>query len=171
MKKLHKQFVNTCILVLLILVIFYSIPVNASMGDEASLAVAEAESVLKQAFEAILEAEEARGNVSDLVIRLNEAGWLLAKAENAFRVGNFNEAIDKAEECFQVADGVLADALSLKMEALAEAEAAFWGKLHFSVAGSIVFIVVLFFVWRWFRRFYARGLLRMRPEVASDVED
>jgi len=36
-----------------------------------------------------------------------------------------------------------------------------------SVTGSVVFVVVLFLVWRRFKRYYADRLLGCRPEVAA----
>ncbi|MDI6904259.1 MAG: hypothetical protein QMD13_02035 [Candidatus Bathyarchaeia archaeon] len=70
-----------------------------------------------------------------------------------------------------LADGVVGEALSLKSSALADAQKAVLQTLTFSWVGGATFLAVLFFVWRWFRRAYAEKLLKMKPEIAVDVED
>jgi hypothetical protein len=147
------------------------LPFCVSAGDEASSAIGGADNALRRAFEAVLEAERAGANVSDLIVNLDEAGGLLAEAENAYRIGNFSEAISKAEQCSVLADGVMDEAISLKGEVLAGAQIAFWQDLTVTVMGSAVFLVAMFFVWGWFKRAYAEKLLRMKLEVASNVED
>jgi hypothetical protein len=147
------------------------LPFYVSANDEASLAIGEADSALRRAFEAVLEAERAGANVSDLIVKLDEAGGLLAEAENAYRVGNFSEAVSKADKCSMLADGVVGEALSLKSSALADAQKATLQTLTFSCVGGVAFLTVLFFVWGWFKRAYAEKLMRMKPEVASDAED
>jgi len=146
------------------------LPFHVSAADEASSAIGEADNALRMAFEAVLEAERAGANVSDLIVKLDEAGRLLAEAENAYRVGNFNEAVSKAEECSMLADGVAVEASSLKSLALANAQTALWQNLTFSCFGGLAFLVALFFVWGWFKRVYAKKLMRMKPEVAVDTE-
>jgi hypothetical protein len=141
-----------------------------SASDEASSAIGGADNALRRAFEAVLEAERAGVNVSDLIVKLDEAGGLLAEAENAYRVGNFSEAVSKAEQCSMQADGVVGEALSLKNSALADAQKAVLQTLTFSWVGGVAFLAVLFFVWGWFKRAYAGKLMKMKPEVASNVE-
>jgi len=140
-------------------------------ADEASSSVGEADVAVRQAFDATLEAERAGANVSGLIVKLDGAGGLLAEAENAYRIGNFSEAISRAEECSVLANGVVGEALSLKSSALADAQEAALQTLAFSGVGGAAFLTVLFFVWGWFKRAYAEKLLRMKPEVAPDVED
>jgi hypothetical protein len=69
-----------------------------------------------------------------------------------------------------LADGVIGEALSLKSSALADAQKAVLQTLTFSCVGSVAFLAVLFFVWGWLKRVYAKRMLRMKPEVASDAE-
>jgi hypothetical protein len=147
------------------------LPFYVSASDEASSAIDEADNALRMAFEAVLEAERAGANVSDLIVKLDEAGGLLAEAENAYRIGNFSEAVSKADKCSMLADGVVGEALSLKSSALADAQKAVLQTLTFSWVGGVAFLAVLFFVWGWFKRVYAKKLLKMKPEVASDAED
>jgi hypothetical protein len=146
------------------------LPFHVSASDEASSAIGDADNALRRAFEAVLDAERAGANLSDLIVKLDEAGRLLAEAENAYRIGNFSEAVSKAEQCSVLADGVREEAITLKGEALAGAQIAFWQDLTVTAMGSAVFLVAMFFVWGWFKRAYVKKLLRMKLEVASDVE-
>jgi hypothetical protein len=146
------------------------LPFYVSASDEASLAIGEADDALRLAFEAVLEAERAGVNVSDLIVKLDEAGGLLAEAENAYRVGNFSEAVSKADRCSMLAHGVVDEALGLKSSALADAQKTGLQTLTFSWVGGVAFLTVLFFVWYWFKRIYVKRTLRMKPEVASDAE-
>ncbi|MEM2506762.1 MAG: hypothetical protein QXF61_06970 [Nitrososphaeria archaeon] len=146
-------------------------PIAVSASEEASLAISEADNALKRAFKSVLEAEKASANVSDLIAELNEAAGLLAEAENAYRVGNFREAVSKAEKCSMLANGVVQEALILKSSALTDAQRAFLQTLGISCVGCVAFLTALFFVWRWFRRAYVEKLLKMKPEVTADAED
>jgi hypothetical protein len=139
-------------------------------GDEASLKIGEARDAIGLAFEAVLVAEGAGANVSGLTARLDEAGRVLGDAETAYGEGNVSVAFDKAVQSAELVEGVKNDAVGLKSSALAGAQRVFRLGLAFGVAGVPVFAVSLLVVWWWFKRFYVRKLLRMKPEVASDAE-
>lgn len=174
-KGLFGRFVKAPVLFLLIIMVFSlsltCLPFHVSVNDEASSAIGEADNALRQAFEAVLDAERAGANVSDLIVKLVEAGGLLAEAENTYRVGNFSEAVSKADRCSMLAHGVVDEALGLKSSALADAQKAVLQTLTFSWVGGVAFLVLLFLVWGWFKRAYAEKLMRMNPEVAVDAED
>jgi len=142
-----------------------------SADDGASSAISEANDALRRAFEAVLEAERVGANVSGLIVKLNEVGGLLAEAEIAYKNGNFSEAVSKAKECSGLADGVMDEALTLKGKALAMGQNIFWQNLSITLVESAVFLIFLFFVWDWFKRFYSKKLMKMKPEVAVDAED
>jgi hypothetical protein len=137
-------------------------------ADEASSSVGEADVAVRRAFNATLDAERAGANVSGLILRLNEAGGILAEAEMALGNGNSSEAASKAGQCIGIAESVKGDADVLKASALVEARTVFWASLAFSVVGIAVFVVVLALVWRWFKRGYVGKMLGMKPEVAAD---
>jgi len=139
-------------------------------SDEASSAIEGAENVLRQAFEAVLEAERAGANISSLMTTLNEAGRLLAEAEIAYGIGNSGEAVSEADQCYVLVNGVIGEALSLKSSVLADAQRISMQTLTLSLMGSVAFLIVLFFAWGLFKRVYAKRLLKMKPEVACDVE-
>ena len=139
-------------------------------ADEAQSSVGDADVAVRQAFDAALEAERAGANVSGLLVRLNEAGTILGEAEIAVRNGNSSEAASKVEQCIGLAESVRNDADALKASALGEAQRVLWLSLAFSLVGIAVFVVVMVFVWRWFKRGYVRRMLGMRPEVTSGAE-
>ena len=132
---------------------------------EAASSLDGAEALVCQAFEAVLEAEEAGANVSILMADLDEAGALLAEAEVLRRNGNGDEAAGLADQAVVIANNVEREALELKNLALVNRQTFFWFSSVFSLVGASVFLIVLFFVWSWFRRVYVRRLLRMKPEV------
>jgi hypothetical protein len=147
-----------------------SVPKTFAVGsDEAGLAVSDADDALRGAFVHVSDAEGAGANVSGLMGGLNEAGDALAGARAALEMENYSDAVSRADLCESLVSGVVGDAGVLKADALAT-KSSWWITVSFSVVGSVVFVVVLFFVWGWFKRVYAEKLLKMKPEVASDVE-
>jgi hypothetical protein len=141
-----------------------------SGSDEASSAINSADNALKQAFIAVLDAEEAGANVSSLIVKLNEAGKLLDEAEMAYRNGDWDGAISKADACIVIANEVYIDALDLKDLALIDARASFSDTVISSLTGEVVCVVGLILAWVLFKSFIYRKMLKMKPEVASDVE-
>jgi hypothetical protein len=145
----------------------FSVSLGLAAGaEEASVAVADADTALRGAFAAALNAESAGANVSGLMGRLNDAGVALMGARVALAAENYSDAVGGAGTCRGLADGVVLDAGVLKNDAVAQASL-WWVTVLLGVTGSVVFVVVLFLVWRRFRRYYADRLLGSRPEVAA----
>jgi hypothetical protein len=160
-------------LILLFLIVFglgLHGPFRAFGAENASVNIDQAESAVRRAFNATLEAESAGANVSRLLVELDGAGELLSMAEMAYRTGNQTEAAAEADAAISAASGIEAEASGLKSAALAEGQSVFQTDLVFSLVGAGGFLVVLCFAWVWFRRVYVRRLLRLRPEVKPDVE-
>ena len=142
-------------------------PLGLAVGaEEASAAVADADTALRGAFAAALDAESAGANVSGLIGWMNDAGVALTGARVALAAGNYSDAFSRAGECRDLANGVLSDAGVLKNDAAAQASR-WWVTVLLGVTGSVVFVVVLFLVWRRFKRYYTDKLLGSRPEVAA----
>jgi hypothetical protein len=133
---------------------------------EAADRIAEAEESLRGAFDTVVDAEQAGANVSVLAQRLNQAGASLARAREYLTVGNYSGAISFADDCKSFADGVGSDAVALRSDAIGAA-GNWWIPIAISVSGSAMVIVVLFFVWRWFKQGYLKRILRSRPEVTG----
>ena len=143
----------------------------ATSENEVSSKIGEADNAVREAFKTVLEAEKAGANVSGLVAMLHEAGVFLSEAEMAYRNGDLDKAVNETAKCLTIAKGVLGDASSLKSSALADAESRRAQTIMSSLVGGVGFVCALILVWVWFKRFHVRKLLKMKPGVASDVED
>jgi hypothetical protein len=130
----------------------------------------DAETSLRQAFEAVLDAERAHANVSELTTKLHEAGLLLSEAEMALTQNNLGEATLKADLAIVLAQNVEVDAVTVKELALANAQRVLGTTLLFSVIGSVLFLIGLMLVWIRVKRSYLQELSQMKPEVTSDAE-
>jgi hypothetical protein len=144
--------------------------VSGSGVDQAHASVQQAEDSVSQAFEAVLGAESAGGNVSSLIVSLNESAALLSAAENMLRSGDSNGVVALANRSIEIANDVKGEAATLETSASANRNFVFEISLVVSAVGVPVFLVFMFFLWRWFKGYYARKLLGLRPEVVENVE-
>ena len=165
MSGFSKRYMDVFLVVFVVLTLSLQGLCGASGYVEAASSLDGAEALVCQAFETVLEAEQAGANVSILIADLDEAGALLAEAEVLRRNGSVDEAAGLADQAVVIADDVEREALELKNLASVNRQNVFWFSSVCSLIGVSVFLVVLFFVWSWFRRVYVRRLLRMKPEV------
>jgi len=140
---------------------------HASSEDVATSAVSQAEQALASAYEAVLEAEQAGADVSDLLVRLSEAGDLLAQAHVSNRLGDFDGAARFADLCSQIGEEVRVEARGLRGLALEEAVQRFRWTMIGSILGVAIVVGASFLGWRIFKLRYCRRVLGMRPEVVS----
>ena len=145
--------------------------VRALSEDVAASAVSRAEDVVASAYEAVLRAEGSGANVSGLLIRLDEAGELLAQAHVSYRLEDFDGAARFADLCGQIGEEVMVEAYDLRSLALEEAVQRFWWTMIGSVLGVVAIVCLSFIGWSVFKRRYYGRVLGMRPEVGSDDED
>lgn len=138
----------------------------AVTSQEASASVAGADQALRAAFVSAYEAEQSGANVSGLLVRLDDAGSDLTRAEAALAAGDYSGAASLAATCKSLANGIGSDASVLKGDAVAAA-GNWWMTMVFSVVGSVVFGVILLFVWRRFSRGYLKRIMRSRPVVTG----
>lgn len=139
-------------------------------SDGASSSIGQAEAAIRQAFNATVYAERAGANVSGLIARLNEAGDLLTRAEVAYGNGDLGQAEELAGQSLTAANSVRGDALTMRDSAYAAARSSISMSLFSWALAFPVFILLLGIGWSLFKRFYARRLMKSRPEVASDAE-
>jgi len=161
------------LLVVLIILSAFVFPIfvcriDASSGDVAASAIGQAEGVVASAYEAVLEAEQAGANVSGLLVRLNEAGELLARAQVAFRLGDFDEAVVSANLCSEIGEGVRSEADELRVKAYGGRVTGSWLTMTGSMVSVVAVVFGSFWGWRVFKRRYIRRVLRMKPEVVKD---
>ncbi len=127
-----------------------------------------ARTAIEQAFKAISSAEKAGANVTSLIDQLNGAANLLAKAENAYHAGDMNTAAINAEAVLPIASQAIASAQTAQEAATIANQNNFWITITFATIGSCVFVLVLFMVWRWFKRRYTNNLATAKPEVTQE---
>jgi hypothetical protein len=139
----------------------------ASGADAAELAINQAEDVVVVAYTAVLNAEHVGANVAGLLVQLNEAGELLAEAQVAFRVDDFDEAIRSADLAAEIGSKVKTEADALGLGAYGSMVTGFWLAVIGSLLGIVVVVFGSFWGWRVFKRRYYQRVLRMQPEVAK----
>ncbi len=135
--------------------------------DQTPSTLQAANLAVSNAFSAVLDAEKAGANVTDLIAQLNNASGILAGAENSYRSGDSNTAAAQADSVLPIAQQVTVAAQNAKQTATVSGQNAFWSTIAFTVIGSIVFVLALFLVWRWFKRRYTNNLSQAKPEVNS----
>ena len=116
-----------------------------------------------------MDAEKAGANVTGLLAQLNTAAGVLAQAENSFRTGDFNTAATQADSVLPIAQEVTNSAQDAKQTAVVSGQNAFWFTIAFTEIGASVFVLVLFLVWRRFKRGYKKKLLGLKPEVVENT--
>ena len=108
-----------------------------------------------------------QAQTSGLLVQLNDAAGILAQAENSYRTGDSNTATAQADSILTIAQEVTTAAQQAKQTALVSGQNAFWSTIAFTVIGVFVFVLVLFLVWRRFKRRYINNLSDAKPEVSS----
>jgi len=165
----RRVFIAVSLLTLLGLLTPKFVPVLGQ--EEGETSINGAEKAVSSAFEVVLDAEYAGVNVSKLIARLNEAASLLAESNVLLRNGNLSGALRLAGHAVDIADEVEVEASSLRDAEIARRELAFKISLVSATVGIPTYAFLMFFSWRWFKGFYLRRILGMKPEVTSDVED
>ena len=129
----HYKISGITLLALLMLSLCFLIiiPAEAQTSQTASKLDA-AHSAVELAFGAVLDAEEAGANVTDLMFRLNYVTGLLAQAENSYRTGNTNQAFAQADNVLPNAQQITNDAKEAKQAAAINSENASWSTIALS---------------------------------------
>ena len=127
-----------------------------------------ASTAVNQAFTSVLAAEKAGANVTSLLDQLNNANSLLAQAENANTAGNNSTAVNDANAVIPITQQVTTSAQNAKENTQVSSRNAFWSTIAATIVSAVVFVLVLFVVWRWFKRRYIKGLSEAKPEVMGN---
>jgi len=135
--------------------------------DQTASKLQAANSAVGQAFNAVSDAEKAGANVTGLLAQLNVAAGDLAQAEISYRTGDSNTALAQATNVVTVAQEVTTSAQDAKQSALVSSQNGLWLTIAFTVIVGLVFVLVLFWVWRWFKRRYIKSLSDAKPELIS----
>lgn len=138
--------------------VFFVSPILANSDqDTASVAIADAEETVVLAYEAVLEAEQAGGNVTGLLAQLNEAGEFLAAARMLYRNGDFDNAIYFANLSRSIGEEVESAAYELKDSASDEGVQRMWFTILGSISGIILVVLGSLRVWWFLKRRYQDG--------------
>jgi hypothetical protein len=144
------------------------------LGAESALAQSNPAAALQTAndetnaaFNAVLAAEKSGANVTNLVDRLSVGADLLAQAEMAFRKGDSNTAVSKANDAISIAQEVKSSAQSAQHSAIASKQNTFLFTVGASLVGCLILILALFLVWHRIKKYYVRDFGEARPEVTQ----
>ena len=155
MASTSKLLVTLTVLFLFLLPVFIS-RVAASSEEEATLAITQAEETLASAYEAVLEAEQARANVSRLVDQMNIAGEHLAEAYMLNRTGYFDGAVRFADNSSKIGEEVRSQAEELRIEAYGSWITSLSIRITSSIAGVFAAVSGTYIAWWIFKRRYPR---------------
>ena len=138
-----------------------------SPTDQTTTKLQAANTAVDQAFSAVLDAQRAGANVTDLLSQLNYADIVLASAQNSYRKGDLMGTGNQADQVVLIAEQVTSLAQSAQRTALVSGENAFLTTIALAVVGSFVLVLVLFLVWRKFKRYYVKNLSEAKPELVD----
>jgi len=147
---------------------YISVTIAQVSESEATLALTSAEGAVSSAYQAVLRAEEAGANVSGLLVQLNDAGELLAKAKVAYRLEDFDEAAHSASLCSKISENVKNETDELHVETYGSKITGFWLTSTGSLVGAVAVGLGSFWGWRFFKKRYYERVLEMKPEVSSN---
>lgn len=164
----RRCIIDVVYLVVLILFLVQFVPLCFAVSfEEATEAIRRADYDLGSAFVAVAEAEGAGADVSLLLDKLDAAAVFLSEANSAVRFGNYESAVSSAVACSNAVEGVVDNAARLKVSTEIAQSASFFLMLTASGITVGVVLVGAFFVWRFLKRRYFRGVLDMKPEVEA----
>ncbi len=155
-------------LTLLALSLCFYIPGSDAQIDHATSKLQTSKTVVEQAFNSVSCAEKAHVNVTSLLEQLNTAASLLAQAENFYRIGDLDVAVNFADQASQVAQQVGAQANAAQEAATKSVQTAFWVTVASVAVGSFLLILGLFLGWRLFKKRYINIILDAKPEVTNN---
>lgn len=93
---------------------------SVATADEASAAIDVAQAVVTSCYQALVRAENAGGNVTELAGVLDGAGALLSRARVAFGRGEFDVAVEFSVNCRVELNGFTDRATALRDSAVQE---------------------------------------------------
>jgi hypothetical protein len=147
---------------------FHSNDAVFAQTDKITLKLQSANNAVGKAFEAVLDAEKAGANVSQLLVKLNTASELLSEAQNTYNSKNTANVVAILENANQIADQVNADAINLRNDSLIKSQSDIFFTLIFSIVGAIVFGISLILVWRKLKRDHVIKILDMNAGVVKN---
>ncbi len=136
----------------------------------ANRAINEAQVSIYSAYASVAQADQAGGDVSNLVDQLNTAISLLEEAKESYEEEDYSSAFEKAVQAKNIAETVKTDADDL------QARANFTRILQIVVIPIIIVLVIIFsFIflkrgWKWLERKADEEFLEMEVSVTDEEE-
>ena len=171
MAKLYYLHTITIYLLLSLLFLPAIFKAGSTYNENAdSSSTQQAEEAVSSAYHVVLKAESAGVNVTNLLMKLNEAASYLSTAKNLLRNEDPDGVAELTYSSIEIADNVKVEAT--RLEALALADRDFANKISFLISAIVVsvFLVFMFSIWLVFKGFYVRKFLGLTPRIVSDVE-
>ncbi len=147
--------------------IFISKMFASNLVDTATTSIEIADNALVSAYQAILETERAGADVSNLLVQLNDAGDILAKAHIAYTLKDFEDATSFANACYYIIEDVKSQTNELRDMSHKSRIVGFWLTITGSLVGVVAVVFGAFWSWRVFKRRYIRQIPKMKVEVAQ----
>ncbi|MEM2779693.1 MAG: hypothetical protein QW791_02310 [Candidatus Bathyarchaeia archaeon] len=120
--------------------------------NEADSKILLAEEEVLNCYRAVYEAEKAGANVSELLNRLNEAGWLLSQAKHAYKCGDYDLAVSLADQSLTELAGFVDEAEGLRVNAEHARFLDFMVNFVGSAVGAVAIVVGGYGVWLYLKR-------------------
>jgi hypothetical protein len=126
-------------------------------ADEARAAVDGAEARVIACYGAVVLAEGAGGNVTELAGVLNEAGVLLSRARVAFENGEYDLAFEFSSNCTDRLAGFTDRAVTLRDSAARERSLDLMVNVDGSIVGAVAVVVAGWILWVYLKRKYGEA--------------
>jgi len=124
---------------------------------DARSAIAVAEERIVVCYHAAADVDKAGANTTDLLAVLNEAGELLSRAILAYEMGNFDSALDFANQSRESLNSFIVEADALRETAIQQRYWDFMVYVVGSTVGTAVVICGSFAVWFFLKRRYEKA--------------
>ena len=160
---MNKQVVVAMFTIIFVIAVVSSSYVSFAKASNETESLNAANSSINQAFANVLAAEEAGANVTEPLAKLNDAGSLLAQADNSYHAGNLANVISDANKARSIANQVNTEAISIRDDTITRSQNSLLLTLLFSLWGALIFVVVVLLVWRRFKRHYMEKMLNLKP--------
>jgi hypothetical protein len=125
--------------------------------SDAGSAIVVAEGRIVVCYRAVADADAAGANTTVLLAVLDEAGWLLSRANLAYEMGDFGSALDFANQSQERLNDFVAQADASRETAIQQRYWNFMVHVVGSIVGAIGVVCGGFFVWFFLKRRYEKA--------------
>jgi hypothetical protein len=124
---------------------------------DARSSIAAAQERILVCYRAVADADEAGADTTALLSVLSEAGELLSRANLAYKMGDFDSALDFANQSQERLNGFVAQAVVLRETAVQQRYWDFMVYVVGSIVGTVVVVCGGFVVWFLLKRRYEKA--------------